>query len=643
LLNVIERALEQIEARNETGVAIGGSTDSERVETVLSVEAEPESKSDGLRGDDWEEFLIAIYRHRLESLPIGMFVESLADLPSSLWESPLASFFDPAKLGTFGPVTRAKVETIVTQLGTLLRSADSSRFVILPSLPTIRQASVWIDQAVRSAEPPTTDAFIAGFVEPLLTQIRTDFSTDVSTMCERRVGIRCEPETLEAVSSLFAVTRERVRQQVARVNAALKIRWPEGSSMVRRFLVWLGERDAARDVTRLAARLADELFDTSAVNKTSVTRQISAAWRTAGRQRLTPMSVDEIKAWSVGALPEIAPETTASVVCATFPTCERDNTPVWFSDTPGDRVLWWLHMKGEPAYLGDALGEMLLASSTIDESCSVEELLEKAQEAKAPRALAAQLQRDPRIVHLGDQQLIPAESCGFYRSNGDWCVRVLPVTEHRQTVPGIPLTQVTTFLVNGMFDRGIVDATAAGVHRFINEILGQVLGAELPSSVTPYVLADMLVLVSDGLVRHMRRRRLRWDSVALGVRARGKRGWVGHVVAEAAVPMLLSELDAALRHYYQDYADHVIDQLCYKKDDDEGDEDSRVAYVTQLGYGIPVIAVPAGWQLQADHSNVSPGVREVAARVRQTLDAGSARDVDFPSAPWLAALIKGHR
>ena len=69
-------------------------------------------------------------------------------------------------------------------------------------------------------------------------------------------------------------------------------------------------------------------------------------------------------------------------------------------------------------------------------------------------------------------------------------------------------------LISGFLERGIVDATVWGVHRFANEMLARIFGVTLPETVTPFVLADMLVKLSDGLMRTMRRRRLRWDTAA---------------------------------------------------------------------------------------------------------------------------------
>ena len=173
-----------------------------------------------------------------------------------------------------------------------------------------------------------------------------------------------------------------------------------------------------------------------------------------------------------------------------------------------------------------------------------------------------------------------------------------------------------------MLHRGIIDATSAGVHRFINEVLGQLFGASLPPLITPYVFADMLVVHGDGVIRHMRRRRLKWEAAAPGLQAWGKRRWVGHVVTEAGKPIVLAELDTALRAYYQDYADYVIQQIHYNHysiDDDAGGSDKRVAFITNLGPGIPIIAAPIDWQLDvaADPPNVSPGVLEVVSQLRQ--------------------------
>lgn len=642
LLDVIERALLHMETSPDPRSMHQKSEPTEDLPAPVAVAEKPLAAAEHICSA-WRMYFDLFYQHRLDHLPIGMFADSIRDLPRALWDKPLSVFVNPEPLG---PVTRRKVELVVKQLASFLGSVDANTFASLPALPVIRQLAAWVERVGRLAEPPTRVEFVGGFCEPLLSQIEADFSADVSTICALKLGIESAPETLESIGTRFGVTRERIRQHLATVSEALRIRWPDGPSRLNRLLDVLNAPGAGRDVQELVGRIAEELFDTSQVSDIKNAETVTEAWRAAGRQRLTPMTIEEMKKWSARTLSGIHPDTVVDLIQSQFPTCERSKTPIWFSDSDTDKVLWALQMKVGPASMIDILGELHTAQAALNEGKTLDQILATASEAKAPRSLAGKMGRDPRFVEIEDKQWLPAEACGFFRANGVWCIRLTTTPTIARPLESLPISQVVSFLVNGMLQRGIVDATAAGVHRFINELLGQLFGAALPPLITPYVLADMLVVHGDGVIRHMRRRRLQWEAAAPDLQAWGKRRWVGHVVTEAGKPIVLAELDTALRAYYQDYADYVIQQIHYNHysiDDDVGGSDKRVAFITHLGPGVPIIAAPIDWQLDVDANppNVSPGVMEVVSQLRANIAAGVMDRSVLSLTPWLADLVMG--
>jgi hypothetical protein len=640
LLDVIERAILHMETSRESRSVHQEPRLIAEPTAAMATPVQPEA-APGDNRSTWQTYFDLICGHRLDHLPIGMFADSIRDLPRGLWDKPLSAFHDPIPLG---PVTRQKVELVVTQLARFLESLDPNSFATLPALPVMRQLAAWIERAARQPEPPTRVEFVGGFCEPLLSQIEVDSSADVSMMCALKLGIRAEPETLESIGARFGVTRERIRQHLATVCDGLRIRWPDGPSQLKRLLDVLNAPSTRSDVQELVGRVAKELFDTAQISHAKVAETVTEAWRAAGRQRLTPMTVEEMQEWSARTLPEIEHDGAVELIQSRFPTCERDRKPVWFSDSDTDKVLWVLHMRAEPASVTDILGELHTAHAVLHDGATVEQLLATAHEAKTPRSLAGKMGRDPRFVEIEDKQWLPAEACGFFQTNGVWSIRLSTPPHITRPLDSLPISQVVTFLVNGMLQLGIVDATSAGVHRFINEILGQLFGASLPPLITPYVLADMLVVHGDGVIRHMRRRRLQWEAAAPGLQAWGKRRWVGHVVTEVGKPIVLAELDTGLRTYYQDYADYVIQQIHYHHysiDDDAGGSDKRVAFITHLGAGIPIIVAPIDWQLDGDANppNVSPGVMEVVLQLRAKIAAGEMNPSALRLTSWLAELV----
>jgi hypothetical protein len=640
LLDVIERALLHLETSRESRSVIHEPEPIADFPPPIAITDQPQAAANDGRSA-WQAYFDLFYQHRLDHLSIGMFADSIRDLPRGLWDKPLSVFLNPEPLG---PVTRQKVELVVTQLAGFLEPVDPNAFASLPALPVMRQLAAWVERACRQAEPPTRVELVGGFCEPLLSQIEADFSADISSICALKLGVRSEPETLESIGARFGVTRERIRQHLATVSEGLRIRWPDGPLHLERLLDVLNSPDARRDVRELTERVAKELFDTAPVSDVKVAETVAEAWQAAGRQRLTPMTAEEMKEWSARTLSGIDPDVAVELIQSRFPTCERSGAAIWFSDSDTDKVLWVLQRQAGPASVTDILGELHAAHAVLNEGKTLEQILATTSEAKAPRSLAGKMGRDPRIVEIEDKQWLPAEACGFFRANGVWSIRLTTPPTIARPLDNLPISQVITFLVNGMLQRGIVDATSAGVHRFINEVLEQLFGASLPPLVTPHVLADMLVVHGDGVIRHMRRRRLKWEAAAPGLQAWGKRRWVGHVVTDAGKPIVLAELDTALRAYYQDYADYVIQQIHYNHysiDDDAGGSDKRVAFITHLGPGIPIIAAPIDWQLDvaADLPNVSPGVLEVVSQLRAKIAAGEMNPSSLRLTPWLATLV----
>ena len=185
------------------------------------------------------------------------------------------------------------------------------------------------------------------------------------------------------------------------------------------------------------------------------------------------------------------------------------------------------------------------------------------------RNVRLQLERDPRFVEDEYNRILAAENCSFVRVDGSWHVRV-----HRNRVEEAPrsesicLENLSQLICTGLLELGVSDATVWGVQRYADKVLGQIRYGGLPPEVSPFVLARKLVAHSEGMIRVMRRRRLRWDESEGAPPVRGKVGWIGHVVTKAAIPMTIRELDTALRAFYQDYEWYVLSQISVDDEED---------------------------------------------------------------------------
>jgi hypothetical protein len=169
-------------------------------------------------------------------------------------------------------------------------------------------------------------------------------------------------------------------------------------------------------------------------------------------------------------------------------------------------------------------------------------------------------------------------------------------------------------------------------------MLQRIFGAKLPSQVTPFILGDMLVRETGGLVRPMRRRRLRWDNEHQSIPVRGKRGWIGYVVSEARMPVTVDELGDLLRKYYQDYAAYVLEQIDLDMDED-GSHHCSAVLLPGVPHRVPTILVPADWQYDPQAENVSDEVKLLVAKIAVFVRNDELRQEDLAYAPWLVELV----
>ena len=403
----------------------------------------------------------------------------------------------------------------------------------------LRNVAAWTEAAIRRSEALSIEQFQLEFVRPIFEQLRIDVQANAVEMLEFRLGQHGQPETLEEVAARFDLTRERIRQLTKRASHALRVRWPDGPKLVQELLEQVRRQPDSSDTIRVIRRIVEMLFDVSMTTDDGHD-EVIAAWEAAGQKKLTPMTAEQIQRWSGQCFPSLPPAVVGEWIQSHALSCDADGSRIWFSHTELDRILRALYRRQQPS----RLGELLLVETLLNGDNSVANDAVLDLDASDERSLWARVRNDSRFAECEEHLLLPADRCGFERQGSRWFVRLKSsVTSEQQGPDRISVESLSQLIVSGMLQLGIADATAWGVHRFTNEALQRMYGAKLPECITPFILADMLVTVTEPLIGPMKRRRLRWDTLQTEVQRKGKRGWVGHVVAEFGRPMLLSELD----------------------------------------------------------------------------------------------------
>ena len=472
----------------------------------------------------------------------------------------------------------------------------------------------WLEQLRHTDKLPTADELMIRLWRPIAWQLKNDLPQRLATVALMRLGENAfvKESTLEVVAQELGVSRERVRQLEKDVAGVLSARWPDVVDHLQQLhakLAGARSTEAARVVDSLLTRYFAVTVDTdgSIDPKGDVLQQ----WQEAGRQRLTPMDDQEIAIWSASHFPNLSPQRVCEWIAEDSSACGGvEGRTIYFSKLPLDLLLLQLCNESEQLSLADA------AALTGVEA----------------RSLNGRLQRDPRFVINDEGEFVWAERCGMKRFAGSWKLQLTDLQ-------WISLELIIQYTMLGLSSRGIGDATIWGVHRYVREYLKAATGSDLPEQLTPVVLANVLVLHSDGLIRHMRRRRLRWDDPDSIHVARGKAGWVSHLVSTKGVPIALDELSNLLSESYQDYADHVVKQIIIATDED-GDFDERVRYFEGTRRRLPPILVPKDWTLNSECSNVSTGILRHAKRLRRFIQENRIDATEFQNVPWLLEVVQ---
>ena len=617
LMDHLDRAQKTIQSR--TGCPDENASDAMPVPMLGAI-----SRKLTRTGRGWRTSCEIIERHRFQSVHLGMLAPSLLELPKSFWKRRIGEFSDKTlfELSEMPGLGAQKCNLIVDMFGELaahLESIPSETHLATYLLPKpIQTINLWLEEVLGERRIPDFDEIATRFFRPLTMQLRIDLSDELASMVIRRIGADGTPDTLEQIAGDVGLTRERVRQITLRATEVVQVRWPHGKHLMDDFFDLLrSASDAERQLT-FVRTILDRCFEVEFASGGSRS-EVMNAWRDAGRKRLTPMREDTIGEWLAGQFPRIAPEVGVRWICEDAANASDANGAMWyFTDEPLDQLLQLIYEKGTAVATTDVVA--LLGGEA--------------------RSLAGRIARDPRFVQIDDKRIHSSHHCSIERQGETWYLRLVPLSSTNTVgVEILSIENVVQLVIGGLTQIGIADASVWGVHRYVNDVLGRIYAAKLPELVSPFVLQDLLVGHSNDVIRRMRRRRLRWDRADGSIRVRGKRGWVGFAVLQAAIPMTLEELGVELRKYYQDYEAYVLQQLPLN-DDDEGEGLSGVNFLPGIARRVPPIVLPDAWSLDLERENVSDAIKLIAGKI---VDVGRKKGFpksDLGQIPWLVELVE---
>ena len=569
----------------------------------------------------WKKWRTQIYKHEAGDITIAQAADSLRNLKQyDFGKYPIRRFLDE-DLHILDRYLYRTLPEYTALISAVSNVAHSLRDYKIGKLGTwqfahhnLRPIQYWIYNLQESGEIPSVEEITVRIWRPLKWQLQNDLPPLWAAAAMMRLGpdpLR-KDVTFVSAGEKLNLSSSRIQQIEASIARRIKQRWPTGVQILtelHRRLTTADAKMSAKALEQILARIFCE--PVAAELAVSSSSEVLDAWTKAGRKRLTPMTDSRLTFWAATNFPMIRPETIRGWIREqSDTTVDSRGQTMYFSNDPVDKILSHIYSHTESMSLQQAAE--LSGLDAIN--------------------LAARLERDPRFIYDENNTLATAEHRGLKRIEETWYLCLSDDIK-------LPMQLVVQMLVRGLSSRGIYDATAWGVWRFVGESVKNITGLDIDPGLTPVGLANALVQHSDGTITHMRRRRLRWDRSSEGSVARGKVGWVEHVVGLAGTPVVLEELPQLLADYYQDYARHVIQQLMSAADD-EGGKSGRVQYISSTNRRIPPFIVPVDWTLNDECSNVSPETLKYARHLKNLLAVNDLHEDDFKQVPWLYEVIR---
>ncbi len=572
----------------------------------------------------WDGWRALIFEHQLENEYLGGIAENLGEIPQKLWLFPLGEFAkktlnDLRGMAGYGESRVSLVLKVFSRVTQTLGSLPAEiPLGIRLLIPQIRQVSSWCRKVLNQDIVPPLYELQQELIQPLLKQLETDLGLEIVSIIHRRAGLDGLAETLMEIGTDLQMTREGVRQLAVKAQKAISCRWPEGRNILEKVHFHFQALSGYGEQSNLIRSILNTCFDLQIASAKTM-EEILTAWNQAGREKLTPMTLDEVRFWAYGKFPDlpfslIQSHLDEKGMCHTLASLG----PIYFTNDPLDSILV----------------QMIDDQSSLA-SVSVEKIAELLNE--DVRNIRNRIDRDPRLIEDDLNFIWPAEHFSLFRCNSQWRIRLLTAENSAPRVESVSVTDLVNLIIGGLTQAGIGDATVWGVHRFAQNIMRCVHGATLPESVSPFILASVLVLHSSGLIRHMRRRRLRWDRTDGSLPARGKRGWVDLVMAEAGIPLTYDELNVALRARFQDYESYVLKQL-HLTEDEEGEQICGFRYVPGVSQVVPPIIIPQGWELDLVGLNISQGIKNAVERIVSLSAKSPLQKQQFQRVAWIIRL-----
>jgi len=187
----------------------------------------------------WTNWRQTVRRYQLGSIALGHLAPTLRQLPTVIWNKPLADYLDCSIAEIRGMRTHGEKRVrVVLEVFHIIHSAlanarvaDHVSVTLQPGFA--RSVNQWIQETLDATAGPDSAMIRQNLIEPLMDQVKIDTSETVHSLAAARLGFQQKPESVRSQAQRLGVTRARVYQLLDECAAVMSVRWPEGRSLLK--------------------------------------------------------------------------------------------------------------------------------------------------------------------------------------------------------------------------------------------------------------------------------------------------------------------------------------------------------------------------------------------------------------------------
>jgi hypothetical protein len=187
----------------------------------------------------WAAWQAGVRRHGLEREPLGRMAPSLRNMTRVIWNTPLDAYLHSSlaeirSRKTHGEKRVRAILEVFQAVAALVAGMGPQDQLATRILPRrIDRVERWSEETLARPDLPRRAEISAGFVAPLMEQIRIDASPQVAALAEDRLGLRGRITSVRQAARQMNLTRARVYQLLNEIAEIMAVRWPAGPTRTR--------------------------------------------------------------------------------------------------------------------------------------------------------------------------------------------------------------------------------------------------------------------------------------------------------------------------------------------------------------------------------------------------------------------------